>query len=148
MRLSPPLTMTLLLALAVSAGCRLSTGNEVVRERQLGLIRFHEDPLVLQVPGTVAVGSTFDVTVGTYASGCIEQGDTEVSVLGRVASVRPYDVFVTAMPPYYACTRELILYTHRASLRFDEVGPATVTIYGRVQPGDSVVAVSRSVQVQ
>ena len=148
MRLSPPLTMALLLALALSAGCRLSTGNEIVRERQLGLIRVHEDPLVVQVPGTVAVGSTFEVTVRTYGDGCIEQGDTEVSVVGRVASVRPYDVFVTDAPASYACTRELRLYTHRASLRFDEVGPATVTIYGRVQPGDTTVAVSRSVQVQ
>ena len=136
------------LVLAVSAGCRLLTDNEIRRERQLALIEFYGDPIVLEIPDTVAVGSPFEVTVRTYGGGCIDPGDTELSVAGQAATVRPYDVFVTHLPPNYACTSDLRLYTHRAAVRFDQAGPATVTVHGRVRPGDSAIAVQRSVDVR
>jgi len=149
MPLSRPLARLLgTLVLAASAGCRLFTDNDIRRERQLALIEFYGDPLVLQVPDTVAVGSPFEVTVRTYGGGCIDEGDTEVSVAGQAATVRPYDVFVTYLPPNYACTSDLKLYTHRALLRFEQVGPATVTVHGRVRPGDSAVAVHQTVHVR
>ena len=149
MSLSRSLPLLLLtLALGSSAGCRLIADNEIRRERQLGLIQYYHDPLVVQIPETVAVASPFEVTVRTYGGGCIDQGDTEVSVVGQAAAVRPYDVFVTDLPPNYACTDELRLYTHRAHVRFEQAGPATVTVHGRVRPGDSVMVVQRSVHVR
>ena len=149
MSLSRPLALLLgTLVLAVSAGCRLLTDNEIRRERQLALIEFYGDPIVIEIPDTVAVGSPFEVTVRTYGGGCIDPGDTEVSVTGQAATVRPYDVFVTHLPPNYACTDDIRLYTHRATVRFDQAGPATVTVHGRVRPGDSAIAVPRSVHVR
>jgi len=149
MSLSRPFLVLLgTLALASSAGCRLFTDNEIRRERQLALIEFYGDPLVVQIPDTAAVATPFEITVRTYGGGCIDQGDTEVSVAGQAASVRPYDVFVTSLPPNYACTSDLRLYTHRALVRFAQVGPATVTVHGRVRPGDSAIAVQRSVHVR
>jgi len=139
--------MLLGLSLEISAGCRLFTENEIRRERQLALIQFHNDPIVVQIPETVSVATNFEVTVRTYGGGCIDQGDTEVRIAGQAATVRPHDVFVTAMPPNYACTAELRLYTHRALLRFEQIGPAIVTVHGRVRPGDTTITVQRSVHV-
>jgi hypothetical protein len=142
------LAAPLAVALLTGVGCRLSTDNEIRRERQTAVIEYYGDPIVIHVPETVAVGSEFEVTVRTYGGGCIDEGDTEVSVVGRSASVRPYDHFVTHLPPNYACTSDLKLYMHRALLRFDERGVATVAVHGRVRPGDSAIVVLRSVNVQ
>ena len=141
-------SLLLAVTLASSAGCRQFTDNEIRRERQLGLIQFFHDPLVVQVPETVAVASPFEVTVRTYGGGCIDQGDTEMSVAGDAATVRPYDIFVTHLPPNYMCTDDLRLYTHRALIRFEHSGSATVTVQGRARPGDSTIAVQRSVHVR
>jgi hypothetical protein len=146
---SRPLSLlVLILALGSSAACRWTTDTEIRRERQLGLIQFSHDPLVIQHPETVAVASTFEVTVRTYGNGCVDQGDTEVSLVGAMATVRPYDIFVTHLPPNYACTDDLRLYTHRAELHFEQPGPATITIQGRARPGDSTIVVQRVVHVR
>ena len=151
----PVIPTIVAIALVATVGCRLFTDNEIRRERQPAILQFYEDPIVIQVPETVAVASEFEVTVRTYGDGCIDQGDTEVSISGRQASVRPYDHFVTHLPPNYACPDILKVYTHRAVLRFDERGLATVTVHGRAltveRPGpsqESTIAVSRSVTVQ
>lgn len=133
--------------LASSASCRLIT-DEIRRERQLGLIQFYHDPLLVQIPETVAVASPFEVTVRTYGGGCIDQGDTEVSVAGDAATIRAYDIFVTYLPPNHACTDDLRFYTHRALIRFEQSGSATVTVQGRIRPGDSTIAVQRTVRVR
>lgn len=147
---SPRSAALILVAIALLAalGCRLSTDNEIRRERQPAFLQFYDDPIVIHVPETVTVATEFEVTVRSYGGGCIDQGDTEVSVVGRSASVRPHDHFVTHLPENYGCTRELRLYTHRAVLRFDERGLAAVTVHGRVHPGDSAIAVMRDVNVQ
>jgi hypothetical protein len=142
------LAAPLLASLGLSLGCQLFTDNEIRRERQPAILRFYGDPLVLTTPETVAVATPFEVTVRTYGGGCIDQGDTEVSLTRRAAEVRPYDIFVTYLPSNYACTDDLRLYSHRAVLHFEESGPATVTVHGRAQPGDSVLAVQRSVYVR
>ena len=148
MSVSRSLAVFLLASLGFSVGCQLFTDNEIRRERQPAILRFYGDPLVLGVPDTVVQATPFEVTVRTYGGGCIDQGDTEVSVTGRSAALRPYDIFVTYLPPNHACTDDLRLYTHRAVLRFEQTGSATVTVHGRARPGDSVIAVQRSVHVQ
>jgi hypothetical protein len=137
-----------LASFGVSLGCQLFTDNEIRRERQPAILRFYGDPVVLHVPDTVVVATPFQVAVRTYGGGCIDQGDTEVNVTGRAAAVRPYDIFVTYLPPNHACTDDLRLYTHTPVLRIEERGPATVTVHGVAQPGDSVIAVQRAVYVQ
>ena len=148
----------LLAAAFLLAGCGSPTGiertrgilpdDEIRRERRLGWIQFYHDPIAIQVPAEVTRAVDFEVTVRTYGGGCIGQGDTEVSVDGRTAEVRPYDIFVTHLPPNMACTADLRLYTHRATLRFNAAGVATVRIRGRTHPGDGVVVINRPVIVR
>lgn len=146
MRLSR-ITSGVLLVLA-AVGCELVTDGEIRRERLLAHIRHYHDPAVLEVPDTVAVATPFEVIVRSYGNGCVDQGDTELTVSGRAAEIVPYDHFVTHMPSNYACTDELRTFAHRATVRFDAVGSATVTARGRVLPGDSVIRVQHSVIVR
>jgi hypothetical protein len=136
------------LAAIALAGCTIITGNEIRRERRLGWIRFHNDPVVVEVPGIVSRGVDFDVTVRTYGGGCVDQGDTEVTLSGAEAEVRPFDIFVVEMPDNYACTDILKRFTHRATLRFTQAGAATVRIRGRAAPDGEVIVVERQVTVQ
>jgi hypothetical protein len=142
-----PAALVILVA-GTGLACRIFTDNEIRRERQLALVQFYHDPIVVQTPETVSVSSPFDITVRTYGGGCIDQGDTGVTVHGLSADLRPYDHFVTYLPPRHACPDILHLYVHRATLRFDEPGTATVTVHGRVRPGDSTITIQRSVRVQ
>jgi hypothetical protein len=150
--------LPLLLAVGALAGCSSNSGAEITgqpivgdeirRERQLAWIRFYEDPMLVEVPNVVSRGVDLEVAVRTFGGGCISQGDTEVSISGRSAEVRPFDVFVTHLPPNYACTSELRYYLHRATLRFAERGLATVRVRGRAHPGDRVIVVAKLVIVQ
>ena len=131
------------------AACSAITSNEAVRrERRLGWIRFHQDPVVVEVPDAVMRGADFEVTIRTYGGGCIAQGDTEVTVLASAAEVRPFDIFVTGTPHDSVCTDDLRLYLHRARMRFAQPGVATVRMRGRDAPGGEVIVVERQVTVR
>jgi hypothetical protein len=137
-----------ILAAGVGLGCQSPTDNEIQRERQLALLQFYHDPIVVHAPETASVSTPFDITVRTYGDGCIDEGDTEVSVSGLTADIRPFDHFVTYLPARYACPDILHFYTHRAAIQFDQAGIATITVHGRIRPGDGAIAVQRSVHVQ
>jgi hypothetical protein len=143
------LRAVLLMAVA-SAGlsCRSVTGDETQQERQLAWIRYYGERELVEMPSEVARGADFEVTVRTFGGGCIGQGDTEVSVSGRSAEVRPYDLFVTSLPPNAACTDDLRYYQHRATLRFTQTGTAVVRVRGREAPSRRVIFVVRTVQVR
>lgn len=127
---------------------RVILGGEFKRERQLAVIRFYQDPMLIEVPSVVSRGVDFEVAVRTFGNGCVTQGDTEVSIAGRTAEVRPFDVFVTQLPPNSACTDILRYYLHRATMRFTEAGVATVRVRGRAQPGNDIIVVEHVVRVQ
>ena len=138
-----------LLGVVAGVACSSTTGpGEFKRERQLAVIRFYQDPMLIEVPSVVSRGVDFEVAVRTFGGGCIAQGDTEVSIVGRTAEVRPFDVFVTQLPPNGACTDDLRYYLHRATLRFTEPGMAIVRVRGRAQPGNDIVVVERVVLVK
>jgi hypothetical protein len=136
-----------LVALTVGA-CRAITGDDFRRERQLGTIQFHGQPIVVQVPNTVSRGIDFEVVVTTYGGGCVGQGDTQVTTSATGVEIRPFDIFITEMPDNYACTDILKTFPHRATLRFTEAGSVTVRIHGREEPGGDMVVVARQVTVQ
>lgn len=144
----PLAAVPVVVAVAVALGCDALTGPEPRLARQAAVLRFYGDPVVVQVPDTVPRATEFAVTVRSYGGGCIQQGDTEVRVSGRTVVIRPHDLFVTELPPDAACTDDLRLHTHRATLRFEEPGAVLVTIHGRERPGDAAVAVQRSVHVR
>jgi hypothetical protein len=147
-----------LLGVVALAGCGSNSGaeitgqpivgDEVRRERQLAWIRFYQDPMLVEIPNVVSRGVDFEVAVRTFGGGCISQGDTEVSIAGKTAEVRPFDIFVTHIPPNSACTSELRYYLHRATLRFTEAGLATVRVRGRAHPGGRGVVVDEWVIVR
>src|SRR5918999_643775 len=145
-----PLPGLALIALVVCGGCEAITGGDGVRrERLLGWISFHGEPVVVDAPGTVSRGVDFDVTVRTYGGGCVDQGDAEVTLSGADAEVRPFDIFVTRAPNNYVCTTDILKsFTHRATLRFMQPGPATVRFRGRAEPSGETIVVERQVTVQ
>ena len=150
--------MVALVAPGSLTGCSSTTGNDIMsgeipgddvqRERQPAWIRFYQDPMLVEVPNVASRGVDFEVTVRTFGGGCIAQGDTEVTIAATIAEVRPFDVFVTHLPPNYACTSELRHYLHRATLRFMAPGLATVRVRGRAHPGNDMIVVEQPVLVR
>ena len=112
-------------------------------DRQLGIISFYHDPIVIEAPETVQRGQSFSVRVRTYGGGCISQGPTDVHVDGLRATVTPFDIHSGAN----VCTSELRFFQHEATLRFDRAGSALVVIRGMRRPGDQPVAEQRTVIV-
>ncbi|HEX7118665.1 MAG TPA: hypothetical protein VF212_07760 [Longimicrobiales bacterium] len=143
--------MRLLRPSLVLVACACASGGGAADEprRVIGTIEHHGDPVRVEAPAEVARGADFRVTVVTYGGGCVRQGDTEVEVDGLSAVVTPYDIDITpTLPPGGACTLELRMYRHDATLRFDGAGTATVTFRGRRLPGGEIISVARTVRVR
>ena len=117
--------------------------DRVVGYIGFSLVRGHEP----QVPETATANIPLDVTVWTMGDGCVEGGDTEVAVDGLRAEVTPYD-FVDWSAA--ACTLELRLFEHAATLVFEDPGIAEVVLrystryHDRIPDGRKVYAVEVS----
>ena len=112
--------------------------------RRLGVIAFHGDPVVVEVPDSVGAGEPFQVSVRTYGGGCISKGDTEVEIEGRNVDVVPYDIHDGESN----CTDDLALFEHRVTVTIAEPGLAEVRIRGNEMPADTQVVVTRRVVVE
>ena len=133
--------------LYVLAGCSLSTDSGTFGTRQPSVIdRGGADSVKITLPAAATVGTAFEVVVTTYGGDCVLQGDTQVGVSGHVAEVRPFDVF-QADASSDACNRNLVLFTHTASVTFLEQGSAVVRVLGRRDPGKVDITVERTIQV-
>ena len=112
-------------------GCEAITGPG---ERLVpGTISFGSDPVVIEVPDTVALSVPFLVRVRTYGGGCERIGPTEVTLDARSALVEPFDYTVSGRD--VSCTLQLKAFSHEASLTFDFLGSATVVVKGVETPG-------------
>lgn len=147
-RLVEAATLFGLSAIVALTGCRPITGDEIRRERQLGVIRLGQQAVVVEIPNAVSRNTDFSVTVSTFGNGCVDEGDTEVTTSGSHAEIRPFDIFVTHAPRNYSCADILRTHIHGATLRFSQAGLATVHIRGRDDPGGEVIVVERQVTVQ
>jgi hypothetical protein len=117
--------------------------------RVLGTIEHYGDPVHVTIPADVEKSQAFTIEVITYGGGCISQGNTEVQVDGLEAVVAPYDHDVSyQLPEDTVCTAELRLFTHRASIRFDRIGTASVSVYGMKKPGREIVTRRYTVEVR
>jgi hypothetical protein len=141
-------TSLLLIAVAATAACSIVNPDRKRTEREPAYIRYAGIPPVLQTPDTVTVRTPFVVTVRTIGGGCVDPGDTQATVLGNVVEVRPFDVFTTHLPQGWACPDNLLFYTHTVSVRIDEAGAATVRVFGRAGPGDTLAIAERTVIVR
>jgi hypothetical protein len=104
------------------------------------------DSARVEIPDTVAVNAPVLVVVPTGGGGCTRQGDTEASVTGLTADVRPFD-FYPVPTADIVCTADFRILRHEATLRFTQAGRATVRVHGRLGP-DRPTVVTRSVVVR
>jgi hypothetical protein len=101
---------------------------------EVGVIEFHNDPVVIQVPGAVKRGESALVRITTYGGGCVSMEDTEISATGDGVVITPYDRRKSG-----TCTHVLLRFGHEASVSFDTLGPKTVLVNGRRMPEDELI---------
>ena len=112
---------------------------------------FYGDPAQIEVPGSARRGKPFTVTVVTYGGICIHKGETVVEVEALRAEVRPYDYDISpTLPANGACTADLKLYRHTATLSFEKAGTAEVIFYGKQEDPSGVtqMSVTRTLEVR
>ncbi|MFQ6045953.1 MAG: hypothetical protein ACE5PT_06285 [Gemmatimonadales bacterium] len=129
------------LATVTLATCGLEPDWEVRR----GTIEFYGDPVVVDVPDTITLGTPAMVTVRTYGGGCHRKGFTEVSVDGLTAAIDPYDSLWVGGG---GCPDILLHFEHAVSVELAEPGTATIRVVGRTLPADTVLVAVRSVVVR
>lgn len=140
--------LLLIVAAAAVSACNIVNPDRKRTERQPAYLRYAGLSELLVAPDTVTAGATFDVSVRTFGGGCVDPGDTEIAVVGRVVELRPFDIFTTHLPRGFACPDNLALYTHTVSLRIDQTGAATIRAIGRAGPGDTAAIVERALFVR
>jgi hypothetical protein len=139
-------TFVLLAALPLTSGCSGIVATDFDQRLLPAFIEMGpSDPPLVEVPQSVRVGERFTVQVTTYGDGCTSKGSTQVNVTGREVQVSPYDFY--RITEGGACTRELRLHVHQASVWIEEPGTATVSVQGRRLPDDQTVTVTRTLTV-
>lgn len=141
-----PLRRVLLLVAPFFAmSCVFEPSESDEWELRRGVIEFYGDPIVIEHPDILVLGSSDSVAVRTYGGGCIRQGVSEVTINGLTAVIEPFDsVHVAAQ----VCTSELRLFRHVVVVSFTERGTAVLRIVGLSQPADDEITVIRHVVVQ
>ena len=131
--------------LLVSTACAGSTEPSGVRtERRPALLYFYSDSTRMALPDSAHRWQPVTVTITSYGGGCITQGETDVAVGDLLAVIRPYRY--EAVGPV-ACTAELRIFRHVATVQFAQLGLATVRVIGEQRPGDGPRAVQRVIAV-
>ncbi len=122
--------------------------TEPVVEQLRGALEWYGDTAGVELPDTVDVATDFAVTVSTFGGGCTSLGLTEARTEGSVATIEPFDSVVTRLPPGAFCTDVLRTFDHVATIRFSDLGVATLRIVGRREPGGESVTLERTVVVR
>ena len=129
--------------LAVLLACGDSAGPE--EERQIAVVSFYSDPIVVEAPDSVDRGVPFSVMTRAYGNSCISPGGTETGVSGAVADVTPH-VMVYTGP--HSCQYILKTVDQYADLTFETSGVVQVRFHGLEMPADSLITVMRDVFVR
>ncbi len=118
-------------------------------ERLPGILRISpSDSFMIEVPDTAQVGVTTTVTVNTVGGTCTQQGDTEVSVTGLTAEIRPFDLAFRVRPANVVCSTSATYFPHRARVTFSSTGTATIRVIGLEGFDDSTAVVERQMVVR
>ena len=136
-----------LLAVACHTADEPGLAGTTVREP--AILRIGPDSTTVTIlPSSPRVNSPITVSFNTFGGGCISTGETEVSVTGLQADIRPYQY------RYYpraneGCTTELRFDPHTVTLQFATVGMAQVRIQGQTQaqPANQPYTVVRNVTI-
>ncbi|MEM7734213.1 MAG: hypothetical protein AAF267_00320 [Deinococcota bacterium] len=127
----------------------LSACSGTSRVINLGILEMYSDFYNVQIdlPEAVARGQDFEVKVTTYAHTCRERARTDVTIQDMTAVITPYDYEVT-YPDGTICNPVISSFEHTATLRFDQVGTATITVRGYSDVQEQAIDVVHIVTVQ
>ena len=121
-----PAGLLIVSGMTLLAACGLvSKGTDRTR-----VVGFHNGDDASLVPREVTAGESFKITVYTYGDGCVEVGDTESDVNGRIATVTPYDFFVDRG----ACPQIFHTFGHEVDLTFEKPGTAEIRFLYSTKP--------------
>lgn len=128
---------TLSAVLIVSSSCS-DPSTPITSDRLPGIFASPSSSPALAAPDTVAVNVPFSVTVTTAGGGCTLMGETETSVTGLTAEIRPFDYYVV-QTAHVACTADFAYLPHKAAITLVQTGRATLRAYGRTASNEAVV---------
>lgn len=113
---------------------------------RIGVLQIPGRDISISVPEIAERGETIQITLYTWGS-CATPARTEARVNGMNAIVTPYD---TTRRGTYAnpCPLGIGRLEHTATLTFNQVGTATVTIRGRRNVRGNVTEVVRTIDIQ
>ncbi len=140
------LTSMLLLTALPQLSCR--NPAELRWAVQRGTIASNGMEPMVTLPTQVVAGQEATVTVYTFGGGCVKLAYTNSRVSGDTAVVEPFDSVVVQLPANMACTTELELLPHSASVIMSRSGPGTIRIVGwnDVAHADTTLVYTVSVQ--
>ena len=122
MRIVPLLALPVLLA-----GCRALEPTFA----EPATIIIPGDTAKIIAPDSVPRGVRFQVSVETFGGGCTRNPAYIGSkVFGTVAELRPFNETTKAGVRGGACTFDLLILTHTATVQMKEAGPATIEVIG------------------
>jgi len=139
--------LTVLVSFVAVAACSAfgPEGPETVRGA--AILLHHGDTTTVTVPTSVRVGVPVSITATSFGGGCIAKGETELTLRGLEAEVRPYRYETIRLPPNMACTSELRIFQHTVTLEFEQPGVARVRVFGLRRPGETPYVVEREFPV-
>jgi hypothetical protein len=118
-----------ILTAAALGACNLTDTH--TRMQRNGLLRLAaEDSVDWVVPDTVAINTDFNISVVTYGGSCDRIGPTDVIPLPNgTVDFKPFDI--TEITPDKPCPLVIQTFTHTGTLKVSEVGPKSITLWGR-----------------
>lgn len=134
--------------LLAGAACGPPSGPGPTVVYQPGILASDRGDEVIVAPERGTVGVPLLVVVRTRGGGCVRKGEAQSHVDGLTADVTPFDYFTVILPPNSACTRELRIFSHEASVVFDRAGVATIRAHGRRDPDGSPIVLSRTIIIE
>ena len=139
--------VALLVSVVAVGACSVLSLEEPETVRGAAILLHYGDATTVTVPTSARVDVPVSITVTSFGGGCIAQGETEFTLRGLEAEVRPYRYETVRLPPNVACTDELRIFQHTISLEFEEPGDARVRVFGLRRPGDAPHVVERQLTV-
>ena len=136
--------LAVLSALVATAGCDSILSPSERDLRQVGILRYQNEPVDVTIPLTAVSGVPFDVRVRTYGTGCHHKGDIIVGAVEGGTRIEPYDYLRVNDN---TCTTQLQTFEHVASVTLSTPGAATIIVTGVAEPSRDMVRLERTVQV-
>ncbi|HET6231574.1 MAG TPA: hypothetical protein VFE05_15990 [Longimicrobiaceae bacterium] len=137
--------LLLLLPFALAA-CRADGTLPSPSGQRPGTILYYADPVRITAPASWPAGQPFQVTVVTYANGCVTRGDTQVDVRGLSADIKVFDRD-DDLNPAALCLASLHELSHQTTLLVSSPGTAKIRVHGRSEPDNKPHTVTVTVQI-